>query len=85
VAKVEIYTKPMCPYCSRAKSLLRDKGVDFVEYDIAMDRNLRDEMLARANGMATVPQIFIDDCHVGGSDALLALDGAGKLDSLLAA
>ncbi len=83
--KVEIYTKPYCPYCTRAKALLGQKGVAFDEYDIGMDRAKRTEMLERANGGSTVPQIFIDDRHVGGSDDLAALERAGKLDPLLAA
>lgn len=85
MAKVEIYTKAFCPYCSRAKALLGQKGVTFEEYDISMGGPKRTEMLARANGGSTVPQIFIDDHHVGGSDDLAALERAGKLDALLAA
>jgi glutaredoxin 3 len=83
--KVEIYTKAFCPYCSRAKALLETKGVDFEEYDISMGGPKRAEMLARANGGSTVPQIFIDDRHVGGCDDVFALDRQGKLDPLLAA
>ena len=83
MAKVEMYTKMFCPYCARAKRLLTDKGVAFEEYDITMGGRKRDEMLARANGRHTVPQIFIDDHHVGGSDDLAALDQAGRLDPLL--
>jgi glutaredoxin 3 len=82
--KIEIYTKMFCPYCTRAKRLLTDKGVSFEEYDITMGGPQRGEMLARANGQTTVPQIFIGDTHVGGSDDLVALDRAGKLDPLLA-
>jgi len=85
VARIELYTKPTCPYCSRAKALLTAKGAAFTDYDITTDPNLRDEMLARSNGMATVPQIFIDGRHIGGSDALAALDEAGRLDPLLSA
>jgi len=84
MAKVEIYTKQFCPYCSRAKQLLRDKNVAFEEYDITMGGAKRQEMLERANGGYTVPQIFIDGRHIGGSDDLAALDRAGKLDPLLA-
>ncbi|MDB5682661.1 MAG: glutaredoxin [Sphingomonas bacterium] len=84
MAKVEIYTKYMCPYCTRAKRLLADKGAAFEEYDITMGGPKRGEMLQRANGRSTVPQIFIDDRHVGGSDDLAALEAAGKLDPLLA-
>ncbi len=85
MAKVEIYTKFLCPYCTRAKSLLASKGVEFTEYDITMGGPKRDEMLSRAPGRTTVPQIFIDDRHIGGSDDLAALDRAGGLDPLLAA
>lgn len=83
--KVEIYTKFMCPYCTRAKSLLTAKGVSFEEHDITMGGPKRQEMLDRAKGKSTVPQIFIGDTHVGGSDDLAALDRGGKLDALLAA
>jgi len=82
---VTIYTTMMCPYCFRAKALLKDKGVEFKEIDVGMDPDLRDEMTKRANGGYTVPQIFIGDTHVGGCDDLYALDHAGKLDPLLAA
>ncbi len=85
MAKVEIYTKMGCPYCVRAKMLLEAKGAAFAEYDIGMDGPKRDEMLGRANGRTTVPQIFIDGAHVGGCDDLHALDAAGRLDPLLAA
>ena len=85
MAKVEIYTKFLCPYCTRAKSLLASKGVEFTEYDITMGGPKREEMLQRAPGRTTVPQIFIDDRHIGGSDDLAALDRAGGLDPLLAA
>lgn len=83
MAKVEIYTKFTCPYCFRAKKLLEEKGADFEEFDVSMDPDRRQEMLQRANGRSTVPQIFIDDHHVGGSDDLAMLDRAGKLDGLL--
>jgi len=82
--KVEIYTKMFCPYCVRAKKLLADKGVSFEEYDITMGGPQRAEMIQRAQGRTTVPQIFIDDAHIGGSDDLAALERAGKLDPLLA-
>jgi len=85
MAKVEIYTKMFCPYCTRAKSLLSAKGAAFEEYDISLGGPKRAEMLERANGGYTVPQIFINDRHVGGSDELAALDRAGKLDALLGA
>lgn len=84
MAKVEIYTKAFCPYCSRALRLLANKGVEPVEYDITMGGPKRAEMIDRANGRTTVPQIFIDGAHIGGSDDLAALDGRGGLDPLLA-
>jgi glutaredoxin 3 len=84
MAKVEIYTKAFCGYCVRAKALLDRKGVAFEEYDITMGGPKRQEMLARAPGSLTVPQIFIDGRHIGGSDDLAALDAAGRLDPLLA-
>ena len=83
--KVEIYTKFLCPYCTRAKRLLSEKGASFEEYDITMGGPQRAEMIQRANGRTTVPQIFIDGRHIGGSDDLAALDRAGGLDPLLAA
>lgn len=83
MAEVEIYTTPLCPYCWRAKRLLDRKGVAFVEIDIWREPKRRDEMLTRAEGRHTVPQIFIDDRGVGGCDELHALDAEGKLDGLL--
>ncbi len=82
--KVEIYTKMGCPYCSRAKRLLADKGVDFVEHDITMGGPDRAAMLRRAPGASTVPQIFIGDRAIGGSDDLAALAASGALDPMLA-
>jgi glutaredoxin 3 len=83
MTSVEIYTQQYCPYCYLAKELLARKGVRFREIDITGDRQMRQEMLERANGRTTVPQIFIDSTHVGGCDELYALDEAGKLDPLL--
>ena len=85
MAQVEIYTKAFCPYCARAKRLLDGKGVDYQEFEISMDRAKRDEMVGRAGGRSTVPQVFIDGQHVGGSDDLAALEREGRLDPLLAA
>jgi glutaredoxin 3 len=82
---VEIYTTRWCGYCRAAKALLDRKGVAFTEIDVGEDPEKRDEMLTRANGRYTVPQIFIGETHVGGSDDLHALERAGKLDPLLAA
>ncbi|ASY44745.1 MAG: glutaredoxin 3 [Pseudomonadota bacterium] len=83
MAKVEIYTKAFCGYCARAKALLNDKGVAFEEYDITMGGPKRAEMLERSRGGSTVPQIFIDGQHIGGSDDMAALNRQGKLDPLL--
>jgi glutaredoxin 3 len=84
MAKIEIYTKQLCPYCTRAKSLLGRKGAAFEEIDISMGGPKRAEMIERASGRATVPQVFIDGRHIGGSDELAALDRRGELDALLA-
>ncbi len=83
-AKVEIYTWSTCPFCIRAKSLLKRKGVDFTEYNIDGDEAARDKMAHRANGRRSLPQIFIDNVHVGGCDDIYALDARGQLDNLLA-
>ncbi len=83
--RVEIYTKAFCPYCSRARALLDGKGVAYETYDITMGGPRRSEMLARADGRSTVPQIFIGGTHVGGSDDLAEADRSGELDRLLAA
>lgn len=83
--KVEIYTWTFCPYCIRAKQLLDEKGVHYEEYKIDGDKKARAEMSQRANGRTSVPQIFIDDQHIGGCDDLYALDNQGKLDPLLSA
>lgn len=81
---VTIFTKFGCGYCFRAKRLLNEKGVDYEEHDVTMGGPARDEMMRRAPMARTVPQIFVGDVHVGGSDDLQALEDAGKLDSLLA-
>ncbi|KNH01312.1 Glutaredoxin 3 (Grx2) [Qipengyuania citrea LAMA 915] len=81
---VDIYTKFGCGFCVRAKRLLDEKGVDYTEHDITMGGPKREEMLERAPNARTVPQIFIGDTHVGGSDELAALEREGKLDALLA-
>lgn len=83
-AKVEIYTWTTCPFCIRAKNLLRNKGVDFLEYTIDGDEVARNKMAEKANGRRSVPQIFINDEHIGGCDDIYALDRQGKLDPLLA-
>lgn len=85
MAEVTIYATMFCPYCSRAKRLLDDKGVRYQEIDVDMTAGARAEMIENAGGQRTVPQIFINGQHVGGSDDLHALDRAGKLDSMLAA
>ena len=81
---VTIYTTPICPYCARAKSLLGKKGVAYEEVDVMMDNKARDQMLERSGGARTVPQIFVGDAHIGGSDELYALEREGKLDAMLA-
>ncbi|MVZ97484.1 glutaredoxin 3 [Sphingorhabdus sp. IMCC26285] len=83
-ATVEIYTKFGCPYCVRAKHLLDTKGVAYQEYDVTMGGTKRDEMVVRAPGARTVPQIFINGAAIGGSDDLRALESAGRLDGMLA-
>ncbi|VVT13512.1 glutaredoxin 3 [Sphingomonas sp. EC-HK361] len=83
MANVEIYTKAFCPYCARAMRLLDAKGVTPTEYDITLGGPKRGEMVQRANGRTTVPQVFIDGRHIGGSDDLAALDREGGLDPLL--
>lgn len=82
---VEIYTSPLCGFCHAAKRLLNSKGVSFAEVDVMANPDRKVEMIQRANGGRTVPQIFIGGDHVGGSDDLHALERAGKLDSLLEA
>lgn len=82
---ITIYTKSWCPYCSAAKELLNKKGAAFTEIDIEKKPEARAEMIQKANGRTSVPQIFIDDKHVGGCDDLYALDERGELQNLLAA
>ncbi|MBD1913551.1 MULTISPECIES: glutaredoxin 3 [unclassified Leptolyngbya] len=82
-AKVEIYTWSMCPFCIRAKALLDKKGVEYTEYCIDGDETARAKMAERSHGRRSLPQIFIDDQHIGGCDDIHALNSRGKLDSLL--
>ena len=82
--KITIYTTPYCPYCHRAKRLLAQKNAAFEEIDVSGDCDAREKLAEMAGGLTTVPQIWIGDLHVGGSDELHALDRAGKLDPLLA-
>ena len=84
MAKIEIYTKAFCPYCSRAMRLLDSKQASVEEHDITLGGAKRAEMIARSGGRTTVPQVFIDGKHIGGSDDLAALDARGGLDPLLA-
>ncbi len=84
MAKIEIYTKSICPYCHAAKELLHKKGADFLEISLNKEPQARDTMIARAQGGSTVPQIFIDGTHIGGCDDLYALDAKGALDPMLA-
>ena len=85
MANVEIYTSPLCGYCHAAKRLLSDKGVSYAEHDVSRNPDKRQEMLGRANGRHTVPQIFIGDTHIGGYDDMATMERDGKLDPLLAA
>lgn len=82
---VEIYTSPLCGFCHAAKRLLTQKGISFTEIDVLQDPNRKPEMIKRAGGRRTVPQIFVGDTHVGGCDDLYDLERSGKLDALLAA
>jgi len=82
---VEIYTTPICPFCVRAKRLLSAKGIPFTEIDVMMNRARKTEMMERAEGRHTVPQIFIDGSGIGGCDELIDLDRQGRLDKMLAA
>jgi glutaredoxin 3 len=83
MARVEIYTTMLCPYCWRAKKLLEERGATYQEVDVMTDGKLRGEMRARAGGRTSVPQIFINGQHVGGCDELYALDRAGRLKPML--
>ncbi len=82
---VEIYTSPFCGYCHAAKRLLESKGAQFTEYNVLLNPGKRQEMMRRANGGHTVPQIFVGATHVGGFEELADLDRSGKLETLLAA
>ncbi|MEO3389340.1 glutaredoxin 3 [Mesorhizobium sp. CAU 1741] len=84
MSEVTIYTRMMCGYCAAAKRLLEVKGVAYTEHDASFSPELRQEMIGRANGRSTFPQIFVGDYHVGGSDELHALEREGRLDALLA-
>jgi len=84
MSKITIYTTPICPYCVRAKALLKKKGASFDEIDVFMDADARAEMEEKSEGRRSVPQIFIGEKHVGGCDDLYALESEGKLDPLLA-
>lgn len=83
MVKIEVFTKFLCPYCSRAKALLDRKGAKYEEIDVTMDRAGFNAMVERAGGSRTVPQIFVGGVHIGGSDELAALDARGGLDPLL--
>ena len=83
MSKVEIYSSMWCPFCHRAKRLLQSKGVGFEEFDVDANPALRYEMTQRSGGRKTVPQIFIDDSHIGGSDELVALEREGRLSGML--
>jgi len=83
VIKVEIYSSLLCPFCYRAKTLLKHKGINFFEIDVDKNPLARREMIQRANGRTSVPQIFLNDIGIGGSDDLADLEASGKLDRLL--
>ena len=83
MSKVEIYSSMWCPFCHRAKQLLQSKGAGFEEFDVDVNPALRNEMTQRSGGRQTVPQIFIDDRHIGGSDELVALEREGRLSGML--
>ena len=85
MAKIEVYSSMLCPYCYRAKKLLEQKGADFTEIDVMLNPRRKAEMVQRSGGRTSVPQIFIGDRHVGGCDELFALDAGNKLDPLLQA
>ncbi len=85
MAHVTIYTRQFCPFCSRALKLLKQKGVDMTHIDAGMDVEKKKEMVQRAGGARTFPQIFVGDTHIGGCDDMMALERAGKLDAMLAA
>ncbi|KPA23410.1 MULTISPECIES: glutaredoxin 3 [unclassified Shimia] len=85
MSAVEIYTSPLCGFCHAAKRLLNQKGVEYSEVDVLANPDRKPEMIQRANGGRTVPQIFVGETHVGGCDDLYALERAGKLDALLSA
>lgn len=84
MAKVTIYTREFCPYCSRALNLLKQKGVKFTEIKAGMDAQKKQEMIKRSNGGRTFPQIFIGESHIGGCDDMMALERKGALDAMLA-
>ena len=83
MAKVTIYTRPMCGYCHRAVQLLKSKGVEFEDINAGFDAEKRKEMIQRSGGGSTYPQIFIDDIHIGGSDDMMRLERKGQLDAML--
>ena len=85
MAKIEIYSGDYCPYCMRAKALLKQRGLEFIEYNVQNEPEKRAEMVERAPGVRTIPQIFINDRHVGGCDDLYALDKRGELNQWLEA
>ena len=85
MADVTIYTKPYCPYCIRAVSLLEKKGIDFTEVEAAFDPEKRAEMVRKSGGRVTFPQIFVGDRHIGDSDFLMSLEREGRLEEVLAA
>jgi len=83
MTQATLYSKDYCPYCVKAKGLLKRRNISFTEIDISQDEKLQQEMIAKSGGRKTVPQIFIGETHVGGCDDLFALDASGKLDALI--
>ena len=83
MSNVVLYTKAYCPFCQRAMALLKSKDVEFTNFDIGVQPELRDEMITKAGGASTVPQIFINDEHIGGCDDMMAIEAQGKLDAKL--
>lgn len=83
MSQVVVYSGPNCPYCERAKLLLKKKNVAFIEHNVRMDEAAFQDMLQKSGGRRTIPQIFINDKHIGGCDDLYALDAAGELDPLI--
>ncbi len=83
MSKIIIYTTDICPYCVRAKDLLKSKGLEYKEINVTNDHKAREQLIHKANGQRTVPQIFIGDKHIGGCDDLIEINNSGKLDKMV--